>query len=73
MTHSHIVLIAGAAWALTAVAVFLAVGTMSLLGLALLAVLGLGPPLVYAKLSREPSATIAEVLRDTDQTGAGRR
>lgn len=72
MTHSRIVLAAGAAWALIAVVVFFAVGTMSILGLALLLVGGVVPPLVYAKLSGSPAATIAEVLNDTEQGRPGR-
>ena len=72
MTHSRVVLVAGALWILAAVGIFFAVGTMSVLGLSLLAVGGLVPPLVYAALSGEPSATIAEVLHDTDQGRSGR-
>ena len=72
MTHSNRVRVAGVAWMLTAVVLFLAIGTMSLLGLVLLTVGGLGPPLVYAALSGGPTATIAEVLHDTEQGGPGR-
>ena len=67
MTHSNRVLVAGVAWMLTAVVIFFAVGTMSFLGLALLMVGGLVPPLVYAALSGGPTATIAEVLHDAEQ------
>ena len=72
MTHSRLVLVAGVVWTLSAVVIFFAVGTMSILGLALLLVGGFVPPLVYAKLSRGPSATIAEVLNDTEQGRPGR-
>lgn len=72
MLHSHGVLIAGVAWTLIAVVLFLAVGTMSFMGLAILAVGGFVPPLVYAKLSGGPSATIAQVLHDTERGGPGR-
>ena len=72
MTHSRVVLVSGAVWTLIAVVVFFAVGTMSILGLALLLVGGFVPPLVYAALSGGPSATIAEVLHDTDQGRPGR-
>ena len=72
MTHSNRVRVAGVAWMLTAVVLFLAIGTMSLLGLALLMVGGLGPPLVYAALSGGPTATIAEVLHDTEQSESRR-
>lgn len=71
MTHSRVVLAASVTWALAAVALFFAVGTMSLLGLAILAV-GLVPPLVYAALSGGPAATIAEVLHDTERSGPSR-
>lgn len=71
MTHSRTVLAASVIWALAAVALFVAVGSMSLLGVAILAV-GLLPPLVYARLSGGPTATIAEVLHDTEQSGPGR-
>jgi hypothetical protein len=67
MTRSRLILVAGVAWTLTAVVLFLAVGTMSFLGLASLAVGGFLPPLVYAALSGGPTATIAEVLYDTEQ------
>jgi hypothetical protein len=67
MTHSHRVLGFGIAWMLTAVVLFLTVGTMSFLGLALLAVGGLVPPLVYLALSGGPTATMAEVLHDAEQ------
>jgi len=67
MTHSHRVLVAGIAWILTAVVLLLTVGSMSFLGLALLAVGGLVPPLVYLALSGGPTATIAEVLHDAEQ------
>ena len=67
MTHSQIVVVAGVAWALTAIVLFAAVGTVSFLGLALLAVGGFVPPLVYAALSGGPPATIAEILHDTEQ------
>ena len=67
MRFSQRVLVAGIAWMLTAVVIFLAFGTMSFLGLALLTVGGLGPPLVYAALSGGPTATIAEVLYDAEQ------
>lgn len=67
MRLSQRVLVAGIAWMLTAVVLFLAVGTMSFLGLALLTVGGLVPPLVYAALSGGPTATIAEVLHDAEQ------
>lgn len=72
MTHSRVVLVAGAVWTLIAVVIFFAVGTMSILGLALLAVGGFVPPLVYAALSGGPAATIAEVLNDTEQGRPGR-
>ena len=72
MINSHRILIAGIAWTLTAVVLFLAVGTISFLGLALLIVGGFVPPLVYMALSGGPAATIAEVLHDTDEGGAGR-
>jgi hypothetical protein len=72
MRHSQIVLVAGVAWMLIAVVLFLAIGTISWLGLALLMVGGFVPPLVYRALSGGPTATIAEVLRDTDQSGSGR-
>ena len=71
MTHSRLVLAASIIWALAAVALFVAVGSMSLLGVAILAV-GLLPPFVYARLSGGPTATIAEVLHDTEQGGPGR-
>jgi len=71
MTHSRTVLAASVIWALAAVALFVAVGSMSLLGVAILAV-GLLPPLVYARLSGGPTATIAEVLHDTERGGPGR-
>jgi hypothetical protein len=71
MTRSHIVLTATVTWALAAVALFFAIGTMSVLGVAILAV-GLLPPLVYLALSGGPTATIAEVLHDTEQSGPGR-
>jgi hypothetical protein len=67
MTHSQRVLGFGIAWMLTAIVLFLTVGTMSFLGLALLSVGGLVPPLVYAALSGGPTATIAEVLHDAEQ------
>ena len=72
MTHSRLVLVAGTVWTLTAVVIFLAVGTMSILALALLIVGGFVPPFVYAALSGGPSATIAEVLHDTEQGRSGR-
>ena len=72
MKRSQVVLAAGVAWTLIAVVIFLAVGTMSLLGLALLTVGGVVPPLVYMALSGGPAATIAEVLHDTEQSGPGR-
>jgi hypothetical protein len=67
MTQSRVVLVAGVAWTLCAIVLFLAVGTMSFLGLASLVVGGFLPPLVYAALSGGPAATIAEVLHDTEQ------
>ena len=67
MRLSQRVVVAGIAWMLMAVALFFAVGTMSFLGLALLTVGGLGPPLVYAARSGGPTATIAEVLYDAEQ------
>jgi len=72
MTHSHVVLVAGAVWAVIAVVIFFAVGTMSILGLALLIVGGFVPPLVYAALSGGPAPSIAEVLHDTEQGRKGR-
>jgi hypothetical protein len=72
MTHSRLVLTAGTVWTLTAVVIFFAVGTMSILALGLLLVGGVVPPLVYAALSGGPSATIAEVLHDTEQGRSGR-
>jgi hypothetical protein len=72
MTHSRRILFAGIAWTLTAVVLFLAIGTMSFMGVAILAVVGFVPPLVYAALSGGPSATIAQVLHDTEQSGPGR-
>ena len=72
MTHSRLVLAASLTWTLAAVVLFFAIGSMSLLGLALLAVGGLGPPLVYAALSGGPTATIAEVLHDTEEGRPGR-
>jgi hypothetical protein len=71
MTHSRTVLAASVIWAFAAVALFVAVGSMSLLGVAILAV-GLLPPLVYARLSGGPAATIAEVLHDTEEGRPGR-
>jgi hypothetical protein len=71
MTHSRLVLAAILTWASAAVVLFFAIGTMSFLGFALLAV-GLVPPLVYLALSGGPTSTIAEVLRDTERGGAGR-
>ena len=72
MTHSRLVLVAGTAWTVAAVVIFLAVGTMSILSLALLIVGGFVPPLMYAALPGGPSATIAEVLHDTEQGRSGR-
>ena len=72
MTHSRLVLVAGTVWTLAAVIIFFAVGTMSILALGLLLVGGVVPPLVYAALSGGPSATIAEVLHDTEQGRSGR-
>ena len=72
MTHSRLVLVAGTVWALAAVVIFFAMGTMSILALALLIVGGVVPPLMYAALSGGPSATIAEVLHDTEQGRSGR-
>ena len=67
LTHSQVVIVVGVAWALIATALFAAVGTISFLGLAILSVGGLVPPLVYAALSGGPPATIAEILHDTEQ------
>lgn len=72
MKRSQVVLVAGVAWSLIAVVIFLTVGTMSFLGLALLTVGGFVPPLVYMALSGGPAATIAEVLHDTEQNGPAR-
>ena len=72
LTHSQVVIGAGVAWALIAIALFFAVGTVSFLGLALLTVGGFVPPLVYAALSGGPPATIAEILHDTEQGRPGR-
>ena len=72
MTHSQRVLAASITWTLIAVALFFAVGTMSFLGVALLAVAGFVPPLVYVALSGGPTPTIAEVLHDTEERGQGR-
>ena len=72
MTHSQVVIVAGVAWALTALVLFAVVGTVSFLGLALLTVGGFVPPLVYAALSGGPTATIAEIIHDTEQGRPGR-
>ena len=71
MTHSQRVLAASITWTLIAVAVFFAVGTMSFLAVALLAVGGFVPPLVYVALSGDPTPTIAQVLHDTEEGRPG--
>ena len=72
MNHAQRVLVAGVAWTLSAIVLFLVVGTVSVLGLAVLVVGGLVPPFIYAALSGGPAATIAEVLNDTEQGRPGR-
>src|ERR1041384_6489343 len=72
MKRSQVVLIAGVAWTLIAVVLFLTVGTMSFLGLALLTVGGFVPPLVYRALSGGPAATIGAVPHHTETSGPGR-
>ena len=60
-------LIAGLGWSLLISAFFLEFGSMSLVGVTLWVVMAVVPPLVFAALSGEPPATIAEVLYNAEK------
>jgi hypothetical protein len=67
MTSPHNNWIGGLGWALCALATFLSLGSMSLVGWACLVVVGLVPPLVFAALAGGPPITVAEVLYNAEE------
>ena len=66
MTRMQRIALVGVAWLVGASALFVWLGTPSLVGWAILGVSALVPPVVYAALSGGPPITIAEVLRDAE-------
>ena len=59
--------IGGLGWVLCTLAVFLSLGTMSVVGWACLVVVGVIPPIVYIALAGGPPITIAEVLYNAEK------
>jgi len=56
-----------ASWMLLALLVFLAFGVWSIGSVVVLAVIGLLPPIIMLALWKEPSPTISEVIRATEE------
>jgi len=66
MTQSQRTTLAGLGWILCAAALFVSLGSPSLLGWAVFAVAGIVPPLVFGALAGGPPLTVAEILRNAE-------